>query len=558
MSRSSRSMPRVSRVVTILLKHGFRAVIDQLGLRWHLPLFDRWTFGDGDMPSDIPVRLRKTMEDLGGAYVKLGQLLAMRPDLVPAEYCLEFQKLFDRAAPLPFEQVRTVIEAELGKPLSTAYSAFSRKPLGSASVAQVHYAKLRTGREVVVKVQRPRVRQQFEEDIEVLYYLAHKVAHRKRFRDFAPLSIVTEFDRYTKRELDFLIEAQAIDAFHSLFAHSKHILVPKVHWAQSTSRVLTMDYLPGEKLSDVLRSRGRRGIAHLADELADAMLVQVFERGVFHADLHPGNLILTPDNRLGLLDFGITGALDEPLRRTLLHLFSALVSHEPQMIVRSLIKLGTPSDDTDLSAFERETLRILAVWYSDPKRLRPTLMMQQLFTNCYKHGIVLPLDVILFGKALMTVESTTMQLNPSFNFLEFSKTRVAALARKKQSPTQLASAAMTRMRTVSSALVDLPQEAIDALERIKQGSVRVQLSDTDVRHLGLDIAFSSNRISLALLSAAFVVSGALLSDVGPSIVGYPVMSTLSLAVALFLFGMLAVSILREGSRDNDPHGEKYK
>ena len=245
---------RVKQVVSVMVAEGLGYFIDKMKLRWHLPLHKNLQFYHFTKKEHIPlqVRLRRSMETLGGAYIKLGQLLSLRPDLVPMDYCKEFEKLQDQVPAFPFSQVKKIVEEELGKPLSEIFSHFEEKPIGSASIGQVHRAKLKDGKEVVVKVQRPDIQELFHEDIDILYYLFGKLDKYYHYEHFSPLMILDEFERYTKKELDYCFEKRNLTRFGDNFKHSSFIKVPKAYDAYSTSSILTMEYLKGEKLSTLI------------------------------------------------------------------------------------------------------------------------------------------------------------------------------------------------------------------------------------------------------------------------------------------------------------------
>src|SRR3989344_6613842 len=281
---------RASHVVDICLKQGLGYFVDLYGLKWHLHLFKRIILRNAKKPESLPERIRAVMEELGGAYIKLGQLLSIRPDLIPSEYCEEFKHLLDDIAPISFSEVKKTVEFELKQPLHKVFAHFDKFPLGSASVAQVHKAKLLNGKNVVVKVQRPGVDKKFREDIDIIYYLAHKIQKHSDLRRVHPLAIVEEFEKYTNKELNFINEARNIDKFYQGFKET-NIIIPKVFWQFTTPKILVMDYLDGKKLTEAkkLSQEERRIIAY---RLADASLKQLFEIGVFHADLHPGNILV--------------------------------------------------------------------------------------------------------------------------------------------------------------------------------------------------------------------------------------------------------------------------
>jgi len=303
-----RAFNRISHVAKVLAEEGMGYLVDRLELRHHLPWKHRITQTRFHKVATKPERVRHVVERLGASYIKLGQLLSVRPDLVPNEFAEEFTKLQDEVPPMQFATVKQVVEEELKKPLNSIFRSFDKKPLGSASVAQVHRAILKSGEHVVVKVQRPSIAQRFAEDIEVMRFLAHKLERHNRM-DFSPLDIVDEFEFYTKQELDFMLEADHIQKFEKQFTHNKRVKIPHCYQDYSTHNILVMEEIHGRKLSTMIRSK-KTHIPNLINQnILELSLKQFFRMDLFHADLHPGNVMVLRDGRIALLDFGITGKM---------------------------------------------------------------------------------------------------------------------------------------------------------------------------------------------------------------------------------------------------------
>ncbi len=541
---------RAGHVVNVLFKHGLGYFVHELGLKWHLP-FLRKLAPKGKPPTDLPVRLRKIMEDLGGAYLKLGQFLALRPDLLPSAYCDEFKKLLDRVPPLPFAKVQHVIETSLKAPTKAFFSHIDPKPIGSASVAQVHRATLKNGKDVVVKVQRPEAREHFAADIRILYYLAHKI--QKRFdRAVSPLTIVKEFERYTAQELNFTLEAKNIDRFAKHFRSSRTVVIPNVYWPATTSQLLTMDYLEGTKLTELLKHK--QGTV-LAQRIVDAAFEQVLRLGSFHADLHPGNIIVLPNNKIGLLDFGIVGHLNEELIRQTVAIYAGLINKDVATVTNVLLAVGVPAPGADIDDLKLDVERIVNEWHGDATQTRITNMMQALFESAITHRVSMPVNFILLGKGLVTVEGTCLALDPQFNFIAYSQPKILALLKEQRQPKALLKQFTTMSKQYAGLLASIPQQASAVVERIKRGSIDLNLRETDVKHLGMDLNRSSNRLSYAMIIASLLVAGALLVDVPPKIGTYSVFTVIGLFFAACLLAVLLVSVWREGNEPFDPHLE---
>lgn len=545
-------MKRASRVVNECVKQGLGFFVHQYGLKWHVDFVNRWFLSEKKVPDSLPVRIRKTLESLGGAYVKLGQLLSVRPDLIPDEFCEEFKRLRDDVLPMSFGVVKKSVERELGQSLSLLFTQFDKAPLGSASVAQVHKARLMNGRWVVVKVQREGVAEQFAEDLDILFYLAHKIDRHQDGSAFSPVAIVEEFERYTRNELNFVVEARNIDRFYHIFRGSESVRVPKVHWAVTNRMVVVMDYLPGVKLSEAKLSATERKI--VAKRLMDVALKQLFEVGFFHADLHPGNVLVLPGLRVGLLDFGIVGSLSRERLEQLGRSYIALIDKDVDAVVKSLLGLGPVSSHMDVEAFREDVANIINEWGDgSDKRVRVTQLLYFLFQCCARYKVRIPKDLVVFGKGAMTAEGTCLEIDPEFDFALFSKPVITRMIRVQRSPRRVAGRLVKKSFSASEDLLAIPGVTKALLEQLKNEPFRIGIDNTDVRHLGFDLNTSSNRVSYALLISSLIIAGSLLTTVGPAYEGYSAVSVGAFLVAGMLLVPLLVSVLREGRKGYDSH-----
>ncbi len=539
------NIQRITHVIRVLAKHGLGGVLSKYGFAWYLPIFKR---REGELPPDLPVRIRKAMEELGGAYIKLGQLLSIRPDLVPQEYCDEFAKLLDEVPPEKISTVEQVIIQEFKRPINNIFSHIDPRPLGSASVAQVHKARLKTGKAVAVKVQRPDIAKKFSADIAIIRYIGKKL--QKHLQNNINIAqIIDEFERYTKKELNFTIEANHIEEIRAELK-TKQVVVPKVFWSYTTEKVLTMEYLDGAKLSEV-RITDR---PHMARAIVDAFEEQVFQNGTFHADIHPGNILLLKNGKIGLLDFGIVGHLDARTRKLGLELYVAILERNPERIAEILLKYGTPTSRTNTDAFTLAVNKLVDEWWEEnPEKRRITHLMHQLFILSAKHHIRLPSDTILLGKGMITVEATARQIDPKFNFVEYSQPKIQQLLKQQRTPTKLIERFTTRSRAFAKAISELPSKTLEAVDRLEKRGLSIDLKDSQFRHLGKDINLSSNRLSYSMISAALILSAALMIDIGPKIGAYSAISIISLFAATIFAFALFISVAREHKPKYDPH-----
>jgi len=345
---------RVQEIARVLARNGFGQFLTRLGVSQVLPSFA----ADGDEPTaPYARRLRQVLTDLGPTFVKFGQVLSVRPDILPKDVLIEFQSLQDRVPPMPFESVKEVLESELGRPWHEVFAEIDNEPLGSASIAQVHHAVLQTGEEVAVKLQRPGIERTIRSDIAILYSLARLFEGRVKIPGlYTPTDIVQEFDQAITRELDFLSEARAAERMRANFARDPDIVIPDILHRWSTRRVMVMEMVKGKPLKQHMRELQAEGgvdrkTAHL---LMDATYRQVFEHGFFHGDPHPGNLFLTDEGQLAYLDFGVTGMLTGAMQDTIISAFTSLVFRDAEMLSMTVYRAGATSGRIDLRAYRED------------------------------------------------------------------------------------------------------------------------------------------------------------------------------------------------------------
>ncbi len=534
-----KELKRIARVVRVLLKNGLGFLIDELNLKLHLPFTKRFLM-DKKRVDDLAVRLRESMEELGGAFVKLGQLLSIRPDLVPIEFCDEFKKLLDQANPEKFSVIKKQIEKNLGKDINKVFKHIDPKPVGSASVAQVHKAKLINGRDVVIKVLRPGIKDKFDADIEVLRFIASKLENRLNNLPVKPKVIIDEFERYTNNELNLIFEARNIERFCKQ-RHSAKIVVPKVYWPATNKKILVMDYLPGKKLSEF-----RHPDKKLAEVILNELMKEVFDYGFFHGDLHPGNVIVMKEGKVGIIDFGIVGFINKNLKMLGLLLYNAVINKDPDAIFRVLLKYGSSSRDTNMSRLKHDVYKIVNEWYTGQgKEAKATHALYHLFVACTNNNFSVPENSVLFAKALVTAEGTCLYIDPKFNFVGYTKKKASKLLSKFKSPAALKKYFISETKKMFENAKDIPQKGLELIEKLDSGRFEFNLDDSHFRRIGFNISSSSNRLAYALIITALIIASAMLIEIGPFIDGYPVLSIIGLILAGILMVPLFLSIIRE-------------
>ncbi|WP_299717141.1 AarF/UbiB family protein [Tardiphaga sp.] len=394
----------------------------------------RTTLGLAARGLPVPVRIRLAIERLGTTYLKLGQFMAMRFDLLPREICDELQRLFENVPPLPFDTVRAVVEAELGAPLADLFSGFDPQPIGAASIAQVHSARNHRGERLAVKIQRPDIDRVFEADMRILGRLARAVDWFGWFPSLVLNDMVAEFATFTRRELDFVLEGRTAERLRSYATTAE--TVPRIYWTMTTRKVLTMEFIEGLSIAEAGRrlQRGEAATIHTAlphfflDEalhnLAFASLHQFFGTGFFHADPHPGNILLLADSRVAFIDFGIFGMLSREKREWLAGYTENLAVGNIDTAYRYYAKLSTPTGRTDLEAFRRETKAVLSEWYQSSLRANTALSERHIgkvigdITDILRrHSVRVDLDTLLFWRAAIALDSSALSLSADFDLM---------------------------------------------------------------------------------------------------------------------------------------------
>ena len=419
-----RQLGRMSEIAQVAAKHGFGYLFETRGPSVVRSRLGREVDVDGE-GSPRGVRLREMLDELGPTFVKFGQLLSTRPDIVPPDIVFELKGLQDAVTPFPFEQARAVVEEELELTLEQLYLEFDEVPIAAASIGQVHRAVLPNGRSVVVKVQRPNAPRQIEADLELMYQLARFARERVRALEFIDtVAVVDEFARSIRQELDYRIEARNAEQFHKNFTGYPHVRVPRVYWSYSRSRVLTLELLEGFQLRDLDTERysmsERRQLAY---RIAETWMAMIFRHGFFHADPHPANiLVLGNGDQVGLVDFGTAGQLAPDDSSKLTGLFIEVVNQNVEAIPRRLASLGVRYPKEREEEFVAELRSIFDRYYgASLSEIDPIQVIREAFALIYRMQLTLPTRFILLDRAIATLGSVGIELYPDFNVFEVAK-----------------------------------------------------------------------------------------------------------------------------------------
>jgi ubiquinone biosynthesis protein len=542
----------MSEIAQVAAKHGFGYLFETRGPSVVRSRLGREVEVD---PEGSPrgQRLREMLDELGPTFVKFGQLLSTRPDIVPPDIVFELKALQDAVTPFPFEQAREVIEEELGLTLEQLYVDFEEAPVAAASIGQVHRATLPNGRKVVVKVQRPNAPRQIEADLELMYQLARLARERVRALEFIDtVAVVDEFARSIRQELDYRVEARNAEQFHRNFAGYPHVKVPRVYWSYSRSRVLTLELLEGVQLRDLDLDRRtlseRRQVAY---RIAETWMAMIFRHGFFHADPHPANiLILEQSDQIGLVDFGTAGQLAPDDSSKLTGLFIEVVNQNVEAIPRRLASLGVRYPKEREDEFVAELRAIFDRYYgASLAEIDPIQVIREAFALIYRMQLTLPTRFILLDRAIATLGSVGIELYPDFNVFEVAKPYARELMIERFTPQRVAARAQTEARNYASMMLELPYQVHDVLQEVRDGQIEVGF-----RHQGLDDLIKRmdvvfNRLGIALVAmGGAVTSGILAASIegGFEILGVPLVAAVGLFLSTFLAIWLVWGVIRSG------------
>jgi len=518
--RRLQRLKRFRDISVVLARYGFDEVLARAHLPLHLKAALRRPVG---RVRTGPERLRLALEALGPTFIKLGQTLSTRSYLFPPEYSRELAKLQDKVNPLGFDTIREVITAELGRPLDEVFAAFDEVPFASASIAQVHRARLETGEEVVVKVQRPGVREAFAVDVMILEDIARLLEeHMPESRRYDPTGIVREFRRTTKREVDFGIERANIEVFRRNFAGSEEVYVEKTYPEYSTSRVLTIEFIDGIKISDIDRLREADvDTAAVARKGARAVLKQVLEDGFFHADSHPGNLFVLRDGRIAPVDFGMVGRLTEEDMDALSEFFIGFVKKDPARLVGVLEKLGLIPPDTERREVV-EDLMLLVDKYSTLSlgQINMKEFISEIMSFLTMYRIRIRTEFMLLGKALGVYEEVGRVLDPAFNMLEEARPFMQRLIRRRYTVAGLLGRRTADLGDMITQIASIPGDLAGLIAVAKAGRLRIEFEHLGLERLTAEFEKSSSRISFSMLVAAVIVASCLIMLFGGDALPY--------------------------------------
>lgn len=550
--RTLRNFPRYREIIQVLLKFGFNDILNRIKILHVLGggrffLFRQKLFAQ----TTAPQRLRLALEELGPTFIKLGQMLSTRYDLLPLEYIEELRKLQDQALPFPSDVAKAIVERELQKSLTPLFRSFEDIPLASASIAQVHKGKTHDGKWVIIKIQRQEIDLIIQKDIEILLDLAKLIVrYIPESHVFEPIRIVEEFGRWIRNELDFFQEGRNIERFRENFKSDNTVYIPQVYWEWTTSKVLTLEFVPGISIQN-LATLEKKGFdrKEIAKNFTHFMLNQIFLHGFFHGDPHPGNIFVIDENVICPLDFGLVGRLDPFLIQTLGQMAMGFIEHDVDRIIRALFKMGMIQDEIDPLPLRLDLHEYVDKYYQTPLyQLNLETLFRDLFALISRHHIRLPKDLYLMGKTLMVTQALTRYLDPQFNMMAEAKPFVEKSVLQFMNKKQL----LKKMRIYAEEYEDLFSTFPDALRsiliKLRKGEINIHIQPKGFEPFIRELDRSANRLALSLTLASLLIASSILLylDKPPYLFGLSLLGVVGIALSVFLVFALSIAIFRSG------------
>jgi ubiquinone biosynthesis protein len=553
--RAYRQSKRYGEILNVLIKYGFGDLVDALKIKQFIEIGIEKI--SGKQPERIeklsrPERVRMALEELGPTFVKLGQLLSTRPDLIPLEYVQELSKLQDNVPPFPYDDVKATTQAETGRFPEEIFQSFDKTPIAAASLGQVHAAILKsTGEKVAVKVQRPNIQQTIEVDLEIMLHLASLMErHVTEMEVLHPTRIVKEFARSIEEELDYTVEATHIEHFGRQLLDDDTIYVPKVYRDLSTQRILVMEFIDGIKASDFDRlEQGGYDLKEVASRGADSILKQICVYGFYHADPHPGNIFILPKNVICFIDFGMMGRISQQEREDFTDFVELLINRDENKIVDALLKLTNFAEDPNRSDLQRDLVEFVDRYaYLPLKKLDIGKMLQSVLEILTKQGMSLRPDFYLMIRALSIAEGLGRSLDPEFEIMNHAEPFFRQIKASRHTPQRIAGDLVDSGTELLRLCKEIPGQLREVLKNARDGKLKIAIEYQALDRTLFRLDLISSRIASAIVLASLIIGSSIiiLSKTPPKWHDMPVIGLAGFLIAAVMgFGLLT-SILRSG------------
>lgn len=543
---------RYRQIANVFVKYGFGYLMARTGIINILPagkVFRKNQKELGDLTP--PKRVKLMLEELGPTFVKLGQILSIRPDIVPKEYIIELEKLQDEVPGFEFEKVKEQIEKELRRNINEVFSNFNENPIAAASIAQVHKAVLKNGQEVVVKVQRPNIVQLIKTDLEILGHMAALIEkHIPESKPYDPVGVVKEFSEAIKRELNFNKEARNMERFRKNFKGDLAVYVPRVYWDLTSEKIITIEYVKATKVSRVA-VLDKLGInkEKTAKNIAESLMKQVFAHGFFHGDPHPGNVMVREDGRVVFVDFGMMGRVDEDTKYKMVDLIVSIIDKNAKKIVKTMLDIGMVSGDTDVKKLILDVEDMIEFYYGKSlKHIKLSQLINEMLNLTSKYKVKLPSNFTLLCKSIITVEGICRNLDPEFDIIQTSTPFVKQLLRQRYNIKNVIKTANDNLYELKEIFKTIPKLVREIEKKIKQENLKIDFEYKGLEKAVFEFNKMINRLVISMIISSIIVGSSLIvqAKVGPVIYDIPIFGVIGFLAAGFLAVGLAISIWRSG------------
>jgi ubiquinone biosynthesis protein len=551
--KAARDLGRLHEIAIILIRFGFGDLVKRLGLGNFLERAGkvlRWKSMEQVVQLEPPERVRRALEELGPTFVKLGQILATRVDLFPPEWISEFEKLQDQVPPVPFENLKPQLEEDLGMPVDEVFHTLNTESIAAGSIAQVHYAKLDNGEEVILKIRRPNIRATIEADLRVLTRLA-EIAEKEiaELKSFHPTSVVQQFKLSIRRELDLAQECRNAERIAKNLEDDPNIVIPRTYWQWTCERLNVQQYIrgiPGRQLNKVEEAGLDR--KQLAVNGVNAVLHMIVVDGVFHADPHPGNAFYLPDNRIAFIDFGMVGRLTETRKEQVIDLLHGLLNRDSARVIDVLLDWA---GDTQVT---HEDLAIEIEAFLDNyhgttlKSLNLSAMLRDITVIMRDHQLMMPADLTMLFKVFISLEGMGRQLYPPFDIVAVAKPHIQRAIRARYAPDVLVKRGWRSLSDFITVLADTPRDIRRLLRVARRGALQINLDINHLEELTNQIDYSASRITVGLVTSALIIGSSIVMTVsgGPTMFGLPLLGFIGFVGAGIGGVWLLYSIWRGG------------
>ena len=551
---------RYREIIFVFIKYGFGAIIDNIGILKHINVrrkILKQTNDENIAKLSRGERLRLALEELGPTFIKMGQILSTRSDILPKDIIKELEKLQDKAPAFSFDEVKSVIQNEFGESLEEAYAEFEPTPLAAASIAQVHKALLWSGKTVVVKVQRPGIEKIIAQDMRILEDIAKFVDnHTKYGKIYNFTKMVEDFKKRLEEELDFRIEGENAEKFKKNFLKDKKVKIPSIIWTHTTRRVLTMEYIDGIPLND-FNAIDEAGLDRgaIARNLAKSVLNQILRDGFFHGDPHPGNIMVLEDGTIAFLDFGMVGSLSPERKRQFSKMLLGIVYKNSRMIIESIIDLNAMTLNVNMKKLEKDINNLRDRYVEIPlEKLKVGEVLNGIFDLVFSYNIVIPNEFNMLAKSLITVEGIVEKLDPKISVLEVAKPIAKQLIPRMFSTQHMKEEIINATMDYSRLIKELPSFLLNFLRKTEEENYAVELKIRDIENLEkrVDKVFNRLSTSIILLALSIVIAGILIGSGMSANAGAEmyklngIILKIGLAIAFVIVLGLAISIFRSG------------